>query len=63
MEAYQLRVIEEKRKLDSDLEKLQTFLKSDIFGSISSAEQERLNRQSRIMSELSGVLGERIAAF
>jgi len=42
--------------------RLKAFVEADKFKALSEAEQERMNRQLRIMGD-SAVLGERIAAF
>ena len=64
MEAYQERVIEEKRALDVKLKKLRYFVDNDaVFVGLPQAEKRRLNRQLNAMEAYSYVLGERIAAF
>ena len=60
---HQQRVVDEKKELDDKLTKLIQFFDNALFQSISSDEQERLRRQSDIMTQYSVVLGERIAAF
>ena len=64
MEAYQERVIAEKRELDEKIGKLTIFLDgrtvAQLGGDVSTMQ---LLRQRRIMREYSEVLGERIAAF
>ncbi len=63
MQAYQERVVSEKRELDERGDKLDQFILSDRFGTLPAAEQERMKRQLEIMGKYSEVLGERIAAF
>ena len=63
MEAYQKRVVEEKKELDEKLEKLIVFLDSDKFDRLPPEEQDRMSRQQEVMEEYSDILGERIAAF
>lgn len=63
MQAYQERVVAEKRELDERGDKLDQFILSDRFGTLPTAEQERMKRQLEIMGKYSEVLGERIAAF
>ena len=63
MEAYQVRVVEEKQDLDSKLEKLNLFVTSTKFDDVPLPEQERLKKQLLIMKEYSQVLSDRIAVF
>lgn len=63
MQAYQERVVAEKRELDERGDKLEQFILSDRFGTLPAAEQERMKLQLEIMGQYSEVLGERIAAF
>ena len=63
MEDFQTRVVEEKKELDDKIEKLSTFLQTDMFGSLPDVEQARMTRQKRAMKEYSKVLGERITSF
>ena len=63
MKPHQERVIAEKADLDEKLAKLNEFGKSEMFQTLPPEEQERLERQSRIMDQYSVVLSERIAAF
>ena len=60
---YQERVIQEKKELDERLAKLDAFGRTEVFTSLPSEEQGRLNRQHSVMEEYSCILGERIAAF
>ncbi len=63
LEPYQQRVVDEKADLDARREKLGAFKNSAAFTLLSWQEQERLNTQAHLMTMLSAVLGERIAAF
>jgi len=63
MKAYQQRAIDEKRELDKKVNRLNTFLGSEVFGSLPAPERDRMIRQSVHMEAYATVLGERIAAF
>ena len=63
MQAFKLRVLEEKRLLDEKIERLSAFVDGGVFTAVTEAEQDRLKRQLKLMQEYSSVLGERIAAF
>jgi hypothetical protein len=63
MEAHQAKVMAEKEKLDSKIERLRAFIAGDTFGGLSEAERRRLRRQEAIMGLYSDVLNERIIAF
>lgn len=63
MEPYQQRVIDEKRELDQKIEKLDTFIKGEVYIQLSLMERRRLDQQLFLMGQLSSVLGERIKAF
>ena len=63
MEAYQQRVVEEKRELDSKRDKLTEFLKSPNRIKVSQDEQDRLAGQLAAMEVYSGILAERIVHF
>lgn len=66
MEAYQERVLEEKRALDEKVLKLTTFIdgtESGKFAELSADERDRLIRQRVSMMDYASILGERIAAF
>lgn len=60
---HQYRVISEKANLDEKLTRLVRFIESERFAELLSEEQERMQRQCRIMGEYSDVLQERITAF
>lgn len=63
MEAYQGRVIEERKQLDERLKKLETFIAQDVFQHIDPDEQNRLKRQLEVMTEYRNILDRRIEAF
>lgn len=61
---HQQRVLDEKRELDERLSKLDAFiLDNPLYLQLSTAEQDRLSRQSKAMAVYSGILDERIAKF
>jgi hypothetical protein len=63
MEAYQERVVEEREQLGAKIDKLGSFVSSDVFKTVDDAEQKRLRRQLTIMQQYLQVLNERIAEF
>jgi hypothetical protein len=63
MEAYQERVVEEKKDLDGKIERLDTFLLSDKFGELPIDEQQRMRWQKSLMELYSDVLEDRIVNF
>jgi hypothetical protein len=63
MEAWQQRVIDEKRRLDYRLDKLKAFFGEGRFTELDLAEQERMREQAFIMTAYSKILGKRINAF
>jgi len=63
MAPHQERVVTEKRELDEKLGKLETFLSSELYGQLDTAERGRLRMQHHAMSVYSMVLGQRITAF
>ena len=63
MEAYQERVVEEKRELDEKLAKLDAFMNTERFTALSVGEQVRMTLQRSLMHYYSEVLDERIEAF
>jgi len=63
MQPHREHVVSEKRELDDKLSKLTAFLTSAMFAGLDGEEKGRLERQWSLMTALSGVLGERIAAF
>jgi hypothetical protein len=60
---HQQRVVAESDELSTRLAALKTFIDSDRFESVDTAEQGRLQRQKLIMVEYLAVLNERVAAF
>jgi hypothetical protein len=64
MQAWQKRVVAEKKDLDAKLAKLNAFLgSSDKSKDLTDAEHNRLARQAGIMEQYSYVLSERIEAW
>lgn len=64
LEPFQQRVVQERFELDERRGKLNAFMGSRAyFMGVDAAERARLQRQAWLMADLSGVLGERIAAF
>lgn len=63
MKDWQKRVFEEKKELDSRLERLQSFLRGDIFACLIDDDQSLLERQAIIMAEYSSILRKRIHYF
>jgi hypothetical protein len=63
LQPHQQRVVAEKTELDARCEKLAAFINGAIFQTMPEAERTRLERQHTLMTELSAILGERIAAF
>jgi hypothetical protein len=63
MQAFQERVVNERKELSDKLVKLEAFLPTDVFYTLPSAEQDRLKRQRAAMSTYLAVLDERIAVW
>lgn len=63
LQPHEMRVVSEKKELDSKLDKLTEFHKSETFAKLPADEQDRLTRQAVVMGQYSGILAERIAAF
>lgn len=63
MEAYQVRVIQERIDLYEKITKLDGFMRSSTFTSLDEYEQERLRRQYEAMITYSSILKERISHF
>jgi hypothetical protein len=63
MEAYQERVVLEKKELDEKISKLSPFISSEKFLSVEQNEADRLRNQLSVMIDYSNILGERIANF
>lgn len=63
LQPHQQRVVAEKAELDEKLNKLLAFHGTETFNALPEEEQDRLIRQSVVMTDYSAVLGERIAAF
>lgn len=65
MEEFQTRVVEEKKELDSKVEKLDRFLNNTtgLDSIIDLVEKRRLHFQLNVMNSYSLILGDRIANF
>ena len=63
LQPHQQRVVDEKIALDQKYTSLTAFSITETFANLDEAERDRLKRQHAAMSEYSGILGERIAAF
>ena len=63
MKPFQERVVEEKKELDSKLNRLCAFFATTGFDRLDPAERERLDRQAELMERYSAVLKERIENF
>lgn len=61
---HQQRVLDEKQDLDLRIARLDEFMRRNpTFPTLDAAERDRLEIQLDLMRDLSGILGERIAAF
>jgi hypothetical protein len=63
MQDYQLQVVAERKELSERLDKMERFLLGNAYLNLPGAEQNRLVRQTLIMSDYRDVLDERIANF
>jgi hypothetical protein len=63
LKPHQQRVVEEKRELDEKIEKLDAFIKGELFKTLPSDECSRLARQRVAMLDYSRILEARIEAF
>lgn len=64
MKPHQQRVVEEKKDLDEKLGRLKAFIETNpVFKTLHEDECGRLQRQLIVMTEYSGILSQRIAAF
>ena len=63
MKEYQQIITDEKKDLDSKINKLGEFIGSDEFASVPMAEQVRMKQQRTIMKQYSDVLAARIQNF
>lgn len=61
--AYQQRVRDEKKDLDSKLTDLRAFFQKPEFQALDSAERLRMEKQVEIMGKYSLILEQRIVAF
>ena len=60
---YQRRVVAEKVENDERLLRLTTFIGTPAFNALRVCEQRRMLHQATTMSDLSMILGDRIASF
>jgi hypothetical protein len=63
MQPYQERVVQEKTELDIKIGKLNSFIESPKFYTVTQLERRHLIRQMQAMGTYSDILGERISAF
>lgn len=63
MLSYQQRVIDEKAELDERLVKINKFFATGTFAELPQDEQDRMQRQAKVMKRYSEILGQRIDAF
>jgi hypothetical protein len=63
MEAFQQRVVDEKRELDEKIARLEAFRKGDLYKDLPWQDCALLTRQQVYMQDYSNVLGARIAQF
>lgn len=63
LQPFQIRVLEEKEELDGRVERLGDFIAGAAFKHLDALEKARMRKQMALMSELSTILGARIAAF
>jgi hypothetical protein len=62
MFTWQQRVKEEKHELDGRLERLHAFIRSEAYGLLSQEQRRLLEKQANLMTQLTAVLGDRLAA-
>ncbi|OAD82855.1 hypothetical protein ATN89_17375 [Comamonas thiooxydans] len=60
---HELRVVHEKNELDERLAKLNSFIAGEAFAKLDWEDSKLLVRQSGLMTQLQGVLADRIARF
>ncbi|WP_337918720.1 crAss001_48 related protein [Vibrio cholerae] len=63
MEPHQQRVVEEKKELDSKIEKLNTFIDGQVFKKLDNEDKKLLIKQLHEMKAYSRTLGCRIRRF
>jgi hypothetical protein len=63
MEAYQQRVIDERRLLEEKIKNLRVFIASKTFDSLDKQDRELLGTQASIMISYSAILAKRIARW
>lgn len=61
--AFQQRVIDERQALVEKIDKLGPFIGSDIYNTLPTEEQSRLQSQLNVMNDYASILGDRIQAF
>lgn len=60
---YQQRVVDEQRDLDEKRQKLNVFIRTEMYRALPQDERDRLANQSMVMYQYSRILTQRIAAF
>jgi hypothetical protein len=63
LQPHQERVVEEKKDLDTKIDKLKDFIEGPIHSTLPEEEKTRMATQLHHMKEYATVLGHRIAAF
>lgn len=63
LEAFQQRVVDEKKDLDEKISKLKAFFDTKVFNDLPLEDQSLLYRQYNVMRPYQQVLAERIAKF
>lgn len=63
MEAYQERVVAEKKELDERHSKLKAFLETSVFCALPSQERQLLREQAEVMRQYSDILTRRIESW
>lgn len=63
MQPHQARVVQERLRLSEDVNKLETFVRSEAFAAVAADEQELLNEQLEHMARYLGVLQERVLKY
>ena len=63
MEAFQQRVVDEKKELDGRIERLRLFVNEEIFNTLPLNERRLMGSQHELMRDYSVILGKRIAKF
>jgi hypothetical protein len=63
VQPFQQRVVEESRELRYKLDKLNTFVETEMFNQLPVDEKDRMQRQRSLMDQYADVLDERILHF